>query len=95
MTETNIKDLFLDGAVLLQFGAPMIEQDEALAVTPLQRTEGHAEPLNTMADYMLLVVARQLTSLMPKAVFAVHCFEGLYGGRLMTEPWTCFSGVCH
>ena len=80
--------------VLLQFGASKIEEDEALAVTPLQRNLGHVEPLNTMADYLLLAVARQLTLLKPDAVSAIHSFKELYEGRLMTEPWTCFSRGC-
>lgn len=91
MTETDLEKMRSHGAVLLQFGASKIEEDEALAVTPLQRNLGHVEPLNTMADYLLLAVARQLTLLKPDAVSAIHSFEELYEGRLMTEPWTCFS----
>ena len=91
MTETDLEKMRSHGAVLLQFGASKIEEDEALAVTPLQRNLGHVEPLNTMADYLLLAVARQLTLLKPDAVSAIHSFKELYEGRLMTEPWTCFS----
>jgi len=96
MTETDLEKMRSHGAVLLQFGASKIEEDEALAVTPLQRNLGHVEPwvLNTMADYLLLAVARQLTLLKPDAVSAIHSFKELYEGRLMTEPWTCFSRGC-
>eukprot|EP00435_Cladocopium_sp_Y103_P052069 s804_g16.t1 len=93
MTETDLEKMDFKGAVLLQFDGSKIEEDKALAATPLQRNVGHGEPLNTMADYMLLAVARQLTLLKPKAVSAIHSFEELYGGRLITEPRACFRGA--
>ena len=92
MTKADLDKMDSDGAVLLRFGSRIvtkIEEDKALEVTPWQRTIGHEEPLNTMADYVLLAVARQLT-LLKRTVSAVHSFEKLYGGRLLTEPGTCF-----
>ena len=90
MTNTELEEMGSLGAVLLRFGASKIEKDEALTATPLQRNLGHKEPLNTMVDYIGLAVARQLTLLMPHAVSGIHSFEQLYGGRLLTELWTCF-----
>eukprot|EP00435_Cladocopium_sp_Y103_P015014 s1612_g3.t1 len=84
MTKTDLEKMGSVGAVLLQFGASKIEADEALAVTPLQRNLGHVA-LNTMADYMLLAVARQLTLLMPNTISGIHSFKQLYDGRLITD----------
>eukprot|EP00438_Fugacium_kawagutii_P001732 Skav204123 [mRNA] locus=scaffold5190:280699:280986:- [translate_table: standard] len=88
MSQEDLKKLACDGAVLLRFGDSKFKEDENLAVTPAQRQLGHSVPLNTAADYMLLIVARQIVLLQPDLVVGIHSFEELYGGRLMTETWT-------
>ncbi|CAK9053549.1 unnamed protein product [Durusdinium trenchii] len=84
MTTKQVDAFRRDGAVLLSFGESRIIQDDTLRVTPSTRQTGNVG-LNTVADYMLLAVAKQVVQLMPAVVCDVQSFEELYDGRLITD----------
>ena len=85
MTTKQVDAFRRDGAVLLSFGESRIIQDDTLRVTPSTRQTGNVG-LNTVADYILLAVAKQVVQLMPAVVCDVQSFEELYDGRLITDP---------
>jgi len=73
------------GHVLLRFGEDLFPE-ETCAKTPLTRLRHPGDPpLNANFDYFALMVARQLTLLLPEQVSGVHMMEQLYGGRLITD----------
>lgn len=66
--------------------ARKISEETAFQETPEQRSVGNKHPpLNTIADYVLLAIARQLVLHMPDHVCHIHSFSELYGGRIITD----------
>ena len=87
-SELTLKPLFgkelVDEVVFsISFGEAAIH-GERQRPTPPSRRLG-LEGLHCASDYLCLAVARQMTIHIPEVVCNVHCFEEVYGGRILTD----------
>ena len=77
------KELADEVVFSISFGEAAIHAERQRPTPSCRRVE--LEGLNCPSDYLCLAVARQMAIHAPERVCNVHCFEEVYGGRILTD----------